>query len=238
VSGAVRGERLPFEAPGVTLRRTLPSARSWRHHLLLELPGPCAALSSAPLGGGFSRPRFVLSCSVERGWCSKNPAGELQRYARALGLPPTETLGLLTAVSMAALQTASAARAGWRVHALVTAGVGNAAAAGGRDPLEAGALGAPGAGTVNLIVLLGGALEPAALVGAVQSATEAKTAALQAAGIRTPFGELATGTTTDTVSVLNLAAAPTSPYAGLATTPGRLIADTVYAALSRALSAL
>lgn len=87
-------------------------------------------------------------------------------------------------------------------------------------------------------MLLEGALEPAALVGAVQSATEAKTAALRDANVRTPFGELATGTTTDTVSVVSLAPAPRSPYAGLATAPGFLVADTAYTALARALRRL
>jgi len=146
-------------------------------------------------------------------------------YVAGLGLEPAETVGLITAVSMAELQEATAARAGWAVRALVTAGVSNAAAAGGRFPLEVSA------GTINVMVLVDGCLSPAALIGAVGTATEAKAAALRDAGVTTRFGEVATGTTTDTVTLVNLAEMPRAPYAGLATVPGYLIGETVYAAL-------
>lgn len=150
----------------------------------------------------------------------------MRGYLERLGLPPAETLGLLTAVGMAELRVAQGSRAGWRVHTLLTAGVGNAAA-GGRWPLTT-----PHAGTINLIVLVEGALSPSALVGAVGSATEAKVAALHHAGVRTRFGEATTGTTTDTVTIVNLTEHPHNPFAGLATTPGHLIAETVHEALS------
>ncbi len=128
---------------------------------------------------------------------------------------------------MADLTYAGAEREGWRVHTLVTAGVGNAAAAGGRFPLDEAH-----AGTVNLIVLIGGRLSPSALIGASGTATEAKGAAFRAAGVTTRFGEVATGTTTDTVTVVNLTGEPRSPYAGTATVPGFLVAQTVYEALT------
>lgn len=220
-------ERPLPEIPGVRLSRTLPTREAWAHHLILALPRPCTALSSAPWGGGFSKPRAIVSRSVAHDWACPDPAAEMRGYLERLGLPPAQTLGLLTAVGMAELRVAQGSRAGWRVHTLLTAGVGNAAAAGGRWPLET-----PHAGTINLIVLVEGALSPSALVGAVGSATEAKVAALHRAGVRTRFGEAATGTTTDTVTVVNLAERPRSPFAGLATAPGHLIAETVYEALS------
>ena len=216
--------------PGVKLERTLPSAGRWEHHLVLTLPGPCAAVSSAPLNGGLSTVRAVVNRSVSKGWTCDDPEADTARYVARLGLEPATTVGLITAVSMADLQVAAAARGEWRVHTLVTAGTGNAAAAGGRFPLDETA-----AGTVNLIVLVEGSLSPAALVNAALTATEAKTAAFRKAGVQTRFGESATGTTTDTVTVINLAERPTSLYAGLATVPGFLIADTVYHALLTAL---
>lgn len=214
---------------GVGLERTLPSAEGWEHHLLVTLPGPCAAVSSAPLNGGLRTVRAVVNRSVPQGWTCDDPEADMARYVAGAGLEPETTVGLITAVSMADLRYEGAARGEWRVHTFVTAGVGNAAAAGGRFPLEAAA------GTVNLVVLVEGSLSPAALVGAVGSATEAKTAAFHAAGVATRFGERATGTTTDTVTVVNLSATPASPYAGLATVPGFLVADTVYHALCTAL---
>ncbi len=216
--------------PGVKLERTLPSAGSWEHHLVLRLPKPCAAVSSAPLNGGLNTVRAVVNRSVSRGWTCDDPEADTAQYVAGLGLEPETTVGLITAVSMADLQYQEAARSGWRVHTLVTAGTGNAAAAGGRFPLDETA-----AGTVNLIVLAEGSLSPAALVNAALTATEAKTAAFRAAGVQTRFGESATGTTTDTVTVVNLAEHPTSPYAGLATVPGFLVADIVYNALLTAL---
>lgn len=240
------------EIAGVTLSRTLPSAAGWAHHLVVELPGLCETVSSAPLGGGFGRYRYILNRSVDKNWRADDPSNDpnddfsdnpdphtakptdprtdTARYAERLGLPAAQTVGLITAVSMADLTYAGVEREGWRVHTLVTAGVGNAAAAGGRFPLDE-----PHAGTVNLVVLIEGRLSPSALVGTVQTATEAKVAAFRAAGVTTRFGETATGTTTDTVTVVSLAAKPRSLYAGTATVPGFLVAQTVYKALAAAL---
>lgn len=218
------------DVAGVGLERTLPSAERWEHHLVLTLPGPCTAVSSAPLNGGLNIIRAVVNRSVSKNWTCDDPEADTTRYVARLGLEPDMTVGLITAVSMADLQYRVAARGEWRVHTLVTAGTGNAAAAGGRFPLDETA-----AGTVNLIVLVEGFLSPAALVNAALTATEAKTAAFRAAGVQTRFGEPATGTTTDTVTVVNLAEHPTSLYAGLATAPGFLIAETVYNALLTAL---
>ncbi len=190
--------------------------------------------SSAPLNGGFGLRRAVVNRSVDKNWhsdhSSDDPEADMTQYVARLGLSPETTVGLITAVGMADVQVVTAERSGWRVHALVTAGVGNAAAAGGRFTL-----GEP-AGTVNIIVLLEGRLSPAALIGAVQSATEAKAAAFRKAGVTTRFGETATGTTTDTVTIINLNPNPYSLYAGLATPPGFLVAETVYKALLAALT--
>ena len=225
---------------GVTLERTLPTSEHWDHHLVLTLPKPCAVVSSAPLNGGFGLRRAIVNRSVHKNWqgdkgeidgVGDDPETAMTRYVTRLGLPAETTVGLITAVSMADLRYAVSERSSWRVHTLLTAGVGNAAAAGGRFPLD----GLP-AGTVNVIVLLEGSLNPSALIGAVQSATEAKTAALRDSGVTTRFGEPATGTTTDTVTVVNLSTKPASSYAGLATPPGFLVAETVYTALSAALS--
>ncbi len=223
------GTGLP-DIPGVKLERTLPGA-DWEHYLLLTFGEPCEVVSSAPLNGGFGVRRALLNRSVQKNWRCDDPTAELTQYVARLGLNPDTTVGLITAVSMADLHYSSAERSGWRVHTLLTAGVGNAAAAGGRFALDTS-----GAGTVNVMVLLEGSLSPAALVGAVQSVTEAKTAAFREAGVTTRFGEAATGTTTDTVTAVNLRPKPHSPYAGLATTLGFLLAETVYTALLAALS--
>ncbi len=221
---------LDIHIPGVELGRTLPTAESWEHHLTLIFARACEGVSSAPLNGGFGPRHAVVNRSVHKNWMCDDPEADMTRYVARLGLPAETTVGLITAVSMADLRYVQAVRSSWRVHALVTAGVGNAAAAGGRFTL------AEATGTVNIIVLLEGSLTPAALIGAVQSATEAKTAAFREAGVTTRFGETATGTTTDTVTIVNLNTSPRSMYAGLATLPGFLVAETVYTALLAALT--
>lgn len=222
------------DIPGVILECALPTAKNgaetWAHHLKLTLPGLCEVVSSAPLNGGFGLRHAVVNRSVHKDRRCDDPEADMKHYVTRLGLAAETTVGLITAVGMSDLHYVGAERSGWRVHALVTAGVGNAAAAGGKFTLAEAR-----AGTVNIVVLLEGSLSPAALVGAVQSVTEAKTAAFRKRNVTTRFGEPATGTTTDTVTIVNLGGKRSSPYAGLATVPGFLVADTVYTALLAAL---
>ena len=69
------------------------------------------------------------------------------------------------------------------------------------------------------------------------TATEAKCAVLNEMNVRTPEGELATGTSTDTVSLAMTGRAPVQPYAGPATVIGWLIARTVRQAVQASLLA-
>jgi adenosylcobinamide hydrolase len=212
------------------MHTTRPEGGRWDHHLLVDLGRPCLALSNAVWGGGLQQVRYVVNRSVPKGWSCAEPAADMQAYLRALDLEPKACIGLITAVSMAELRGAVASADGWQAHTLATVGVSNAAKAGGRFPLEAAM-----AHTINLVVIVEGVLTPAALVGAVKTATEAKTAALFDARIKTRFGERATGTSTDTVTVISRAEQPASPYAGPATAPGYLIGKTVYEAVRTAL---
>ena len=209
---------------------TRPTSENWNHHLLIDLEKTCTCLSSAVIGGGFSQVSYIINRSVPKGWDCHDPVVDMERYLTNLGLKPSNCIGLLTGVSVLETQRVKQAQEGWYVETFVTAGTSNAAAAGGQFPL-----GAFAAGTINIIVLIGGKLSSAALVNAVQTATEAKTAALNKSKLKTRFGEYATGTTTDAVTVANLADEPMSPYAGLATIPGYLIAQTVYRAVETAL---
>lgn len=209
---------------------TQPTPETWDHHLLIDLGKARNCLSSAIIGGGFSKSRYIINRSVPKGRDCHDPVADMERYLKELGLESHDCIGLLTGVSVLETQRFKQSQDSWCAEAFVTAGVSNSAAAGGRFALETSPV-----GTINIIVLVGGQLKPAALVNAVQSATEAKTAALANLKIKTHFGEPATGTTTDTVTVVNLADEPLNAYAGLATAPGYLIAQTVYRALMSAL---
>ena len=93
-------------------------------------------------------------------------------------------------------------------------------------------------GTINIIVLLDAKLTRAAMLNAVVTVTEAKSAVLYEMKVCTPDGAPATGTSTDTVTIAMTGAGPTLPYAGPATVMGWLIAKTVRQALQQSLLAV
>jgi len=126
------------------------------------------------------------------------------------------------------------------VAAVVSVGLSNTSAAGVTPPipLEADGTGPAGAatprqGTINIVLLVDGALTPAAMVNAVITVTEAKTMTLTAWDVKTPEGEAASGTSTDTVVVACTGRGEDLCYAGPATPVGWLAARAVRAAMDR-----
>lgn len=201
-------------------------------YFLLDLGTERDTLSSAAIGGGLSRRRWIFSRSVERNWSHHDPLGDTLRYAQRVGVDPAATLGLITAVFADRVRLATATYDAWRVDVYATVGVGNATVAGACNPPPAYA-----AGTINVIALVYGRLAPEGMVGAVQTATEAKTRAVIEAGIRNEAGQQATGTSTDTVTVVNIQDEPASPFAGPAAPAGIALGQAVYAAVSAGLAA-
>lgn len=200
-------------------------------YYLLDLGVERDTLSSAALGGGLSRRRWIFSRSVERNWPHHDPLGDTLRYAQRLGIDAAQTLGLITAVFADRVRLATATHGAWRVDVYATVGVGNATVAGEYNPPPAYA-----AGTINIVALVYGRLLPEGMVGAVQTATEAKTRALIAADIRNETGQQATGTSTDTVTVVNMLAEPVSPFAGPAAPAGIALGQAVVAAVAAGLT--
>lgn len=189
----------------------------------LDLGQKRELVSSAAIGGGVSQKRWIFSRSVVRNWPHRDPLKDTLAYAERLGLVGDQTLGLITAVFAKNLRRASALSHEWQVDVYATVGVGNATLAGDDNPPPAYA-----AGTINIIALVYGHLFPEGLIGAVQTATEAKTRALLEAGVKNAAGKAATGTSTDTVTVVNMAESPTSPFAGPASAAGIAIGRAVY----------
>lgn len=183
-----------------------------------------SCLSSAVLGGGFRRVRDLINAQVAQDYCSQDPVADLRAIARRRGIDGP-FVGLLTAVPMHKVRSVFAETAGLGVGAVVTAGLANATCVGISPPHGQ----APG--TINIIVLIDGRLTRAAMVNAVITATEAKTAALAGLGLTTPEGLPATGTSTDTVTVVSTGRGARHSYAGPATVPGWLIGRCVREAL-------
>ena len=84
-----------------------------------------------------------------------------------------------------------------------------------------------------MVLLVDGSLTPAAMVNTVITATEAKTMTLGAWGVKTPDGDTASGTSTDTVVVACTGRGKELCYAGPATPVGWLAARAVRAAMDR-----
>ena len=203
------------QIPGITLHT---SSRA----LHLESKRPLRSLSSSVVGGGFSIIHHILNLHVDKNYRNPDPAADIDSYAKKIGLEEAY-LGMMTAVFLNQHRGVNLTRGGLTLSAVVTAGVGNACAAGRSEPLTA----APRPGTINIILLFSHPLSPAALVNAVITATEVKTDVLRRMAVRTPEGIPATGTSTDAIAVACPQQGAVYPYAGPLTTPGWLIGQAV-----------
>jgi iron complex transport system ATP-binding protein len=211
-----------LDFPGVVLTCT-PEVCIVRSQQLLEV------LSSAVVGGGLTRARYLLNRHVHRDYNCDEPAAEFIAFARERGI--TETfVGQMTAVSLQKVRVMTLHADGLTVAAIVTAGVTNATVPGLSPPATIGP------GTINMMLLIDAWLTPGALVNAVITATEVKTQVLMARGVRTPEGYAATGTSTDAIAVASTGRGLPLPYAGAVTQVGWLIGRCVRAALEDALA--
>jgi adenosylcobinamide amidohydrolase len=215
---------LPIIRPPVNLP---PVALTLREDsLILDLLEPRLLISSAPHRGGLTSSRYVVNSTVPRDYCPPDVPASIAAHLETLGLPPESSTACVTAVNVWDHVQTEASGAGFRCTVFVTAGIGNLSSPG----LTAVSDQRPG--TINLIALLEADLPPAALVEAVQIVTEVKARVL--AGRVTHDGHPATGTSTDTVTVV-LLPGPASAYCGAVTPVGNVLARAVEGALSGAL---
>jgi iron complex transport system ATP-binding protein len=186
-------------------------------------------LSSAIVGGGYGRARHILNFHVDKDFNSNHPGAWLRSHARDLNVHEP-FVGLLTAVKLQKARIAFLESDGLWAASLITAGTSNATSAGISLPF------AQQPGTINIILLLGAHLTRPAMLNAVITATEVKTSVLRERNILTPDGDMATGTSTDTVTIACTGNGKAQPYAGPATTIGWLIARSVRQSLQEAFS--
>lgn len=170
---------------GFEVRAHRYGSRAWPA-LVCRLPPGLRAISSAPCGGGLGERRWVLNAQVPSGYSRRDPAAHLTDIASGLGLRGNG-VGMLTAAD---LSDARSAREGG-VVVVATVGTDSVQPAAGKSVFEPGRV-----GTINLAILVPGAMSDAALVNAVATATEAKSQALAEAGFD------GTGTPTDALCIL------------------------------------
>ena len=217
-----------------------------RKTLIVDLGGLRSVLSSAPRAGGITRARYILNHQVaakpigrdDRGLgagvrCA-DPARTLSKLAGSLGIRD-KFVGLMTAVSLADLVTVREAYDQIWVEGFVTVGTSNAMRAG--EPVAPRQLTNSGThpGTINLILVTNARLSAAAMVGMVQVATEAKTAVLLHAKVKSWTGRSgATGTGTDAVVVVS-GSGPPMRYSGTHTILGELVGRVIGTAVTEGL---
>jgi iron complex transport system ATP-binding protein len=196
----------------------------------IKSESPLTTLSSAIVGGGYSQMQNIINAYVDKNFHADNPPAWLHELAKNINIHEP-FIGLLTAVKLHKVRIATFQAENLTVSAIITAGVGNAASAGVTPPFSYSP------GTINIILLLDANLTHAAMLNAVITATEAKTAIIKERNILTPDGDSATGTSTDTVTIACTGNRNLQSYAGPVTTIGWLIARAVRQALNESLSA-
>ena len=217
-----------------------------RKTLIVDLGGLRSVLSSAPRAGGITRARYILNhqvaakpigrdhCGLGAGARCADPARTLSKLATSLGIRD-KFVGLMTAVLLADLVTVREAYDQIWVEGFVTVGTSNAVRAG--EPLTPRQRTNSSAhpGTINLILVTNARLSASAMVGIVQVATEAKTAVLLRAKVKSWTGRPgATGTGTDTVVVVS-GNGPSLRYSGTHTILGELVGRVIGAAVTEGL---
>ncbi|MCW4017811.1 MAG: adenosylcobinamide amidohydrolase [Candidatus Bathyarchaeota archaeon] len=184
---------------------------------------------------------MIKSCDGFEKACPAYLEDELKNsLAATLGLPRRNVAFLSTAVSMNDLVVVEQSRQQLRVCCFVTAGAKNNALRTGVD--EASWVERNGAfenmlGTINIIILTNCVLTAGAMVKAVITATEAKTAALQDLNVPSTYTPLnqATGTGTDNVIIVSGAPAKSFPSKNVHPTISGLIGSSTKTAVAEAL---
>ena len=212
-----------------------------RKTLIIDLGGLRSVLSSAPRAGGITRARYILNHQVAAkpidsvsARCA-DPARTLSTLANSLGIRE-RFVGLMTSVLLRDLVTVRAASDEIWVEGFVTVGTSNAVRAGEPVTPRQCIDGSAHPGTINLILVTNARLSASAMVGMVQVATEAKTAVLLRAKVKSWTGRPgATGTGTDAVVVVS-GEGPPLRYSGTHTILGELVGRVIEMAVTKGLA--
>jgi len=195
-----------------------------REAVVVTAREPLTVLSSAFVGGGLTAARAIVNLHVPKNLREDQAGDLLPRFAVRRAIP-RPWVGLLTAAWTERAEIAHVNEPGLSAIAMVTVGLSNRVAA-GTTPVAAWA-----PSTINAIVVVDGAAEPAALVNAVMTITEVKAALMAAADVRCDDGAVASGTSTDAVVVAATGRGAPHRFGGPISDLGWVVARATRAAL-------
>ena len=189
--------------------------------LLWEFGPGWRMISSAMLGGGIGPREWILNAQVIAGYSRMDPVEHLAELG-----PGGDGVGMMTA---SVDRNVRSQDGGAEVVATVGLRVPTWAAApeGAADPELAPMLGAPRAGTINIVAVLPVAMTDAALVNAVMTMTEAKSQALLEAGFP------CTGTASDALCLAVPDTGPQELFGGPRSEWGARLARAVHSSVRR-----
>ena len=193
--------------------------------VVVTASGPLTVLSSAVVGGGLGQARAIVNLHVDKHCPGGDADLRLDAFAARRALPAPR-VGLLTAAWTERAQVAAERARGIHALVVVTVGLSNPVAAG----WSAAAPASPG--TINTIVVVDAAVEPAALVNLALTVTEVKSLVLAAAGLRCADGAGASGTSTDAVVVAATGRGATARFGGPISEAGWVVARAARTALA------
>ena len=196
--------RVPWGLPGSAARSRVPTGKAHmiegievavdREAVVVTAREPLTVLSSAFVRGGLTAARSIVNLHVPKDLREDQADALLPRFTVRRAVPGP-WVGLLTSAWTERAEVTHVRDRGLSAMAMVTIGLSNRVAA-GTTPIAAWA-----PSTINAIVVVDGAAEPAALVNAVMTVTEVKAALLAEADVRCVDGSLASGTSTDAVVI-------------------------------------
>lgn len=237
------GEYVSSVWPGLTI-----SAQE--RYVKACIPSVATAISSAVYGGGMVELDRIFNIYVDKHYRCDDPPRDIQRLLREWKEREDACTGLLTAVRLEHTSIQEYASPDFGLLCCTTAGVSNAARAGSprvvfdamgnRTDAVQKLDGVYTPGTINMMLWFNGCLTNGSMVNAIQTAVEAKAAALADAGVSdSENGLTATGTTTDAIvlAVSQDQQKPLLTYAGTATVLGSVIGRLVYDTIMESLQA-
>jgi adenosylcobinamide hydrolase len=180
-----------------------------------------STVSSAVFNGGCKRLRAVLNVGVPTGYSDRSlhldPLELITTSAAKLGLTE-DYLAMVTAANVHNYSLQTKKTEAFSVSVAATAGCSHGESSG--EEMDVQEI----TGTINIIVLIDGNPTESCMVAALITATEAKSAVLRDFDVRSRYtGDSATGSITDSVTVVSTGSGKTLTLAGPASKLGKVV---------------